>query len=352
MKRMEALPFVTATIMTAIALVLTGCPATPPSEKPEPTRDAAAPEDESPPDESPPDAGTADESPATGDATGTDGDASTAGDDRASTEPADTAEPEAEDGSGDGQGGDSAVPVADGGPQFPRPEGVDPEWQPHGYTPEQPEPWDLGPPLVENAESLKRLDPDAAIWVDREGERLVLMGRVVLRNAPLELFACLRNSKEHESVVAIDVPSDKAYVIHAGLLATGAEPGRTVQWDPVYQPASGQEIDVEVRYKDPDGATQSLPAQQWITNLETGETMDQKWVFAGSGFWVDERTGEKHYRAAGGDIICVSNFATAILDLPVESSQSNHALMFKANEPAIPPLGTPVTLVLTPKKAD
>jgi len=80
--------------------------------------------------------------------------------------------------------------------------------------------------------------------------------------------------------------------------------------------------------------------------------MDQKWVFAGSGFWVDERTGEKHYRAAGGDIICVSNFATAILDLPVESSQSNHALMFKANEPAIPPLGTPVTLVLTPKKAD
>ncbi|MFW6124817.1 MAG: YdjY domain-containing protein, partial [Pirellulales bacterium] len=257
--------------------------------------------------------------------------------------------PEAAATSAAGPLGEPSDAEADDPGEFPKPEGVDPDWQPEGYTREEPEPWDLGPPLVENAEELKRLDPKAAIWVDAKSKRLVLMGRVVLRNAPLELFACLRNSKEHESVVAIDAFAQKAYVIHAGLLAVGAEPGSPVQWQPSYQPPSGTEIDVEVRYHDQQGKTQSVPAQQWIIDHQTGETMQQPWVFAGSGFWTDERTGERHYRAAGGDIICVSNFATAILDVPIQSSQSNQALMFRAHEEAIPPLGTPVTLVLTPK---
>ena len=38
------------------------------------------------------------------------------------------------------------------------------------------------------------------------------------------------------------------------------------------------------------------------------------------------------------------------MDLPVESSDANADLMFKAFTERIPPLGTPVTLVLTVKK--
>ncbi len=41
-------------------------------------------------------------------------------------------------------------------------------------------------------------------------------------------------------------------------------------------------------------------------------------MFGGSGFWVNKETGEKHYMAKSGDFICVSNFPTAMLDLPVE----------------------------------
>ena len=77
--------------------------------------------------------------------------------------------------------------------------------------------------------------------------------------------------------------------------------------------------------------------------------MTAKWVFAGSGFWTDERTGKRYYQAEAGDFICVSNFSTAMLDIPVESSQDNAELLFVANTKAIPPLGTPVRLVLTPK---
>jgi hypothetical protein len=77
--------------------------------------------------------------------------------------------------------------------------------------------------------------------------------------------------------------------------------------------------------------------------------MEHNWVFGGSLFWTDERTGKRYYSANGGDLICVSNFPSAMLDLPVESSQSEGELMFETFTENIPPLGTPVTIVLKPK---
>jgi hypothetical protein len=73
-------------------------------------------------------------------------------------------------------------------------------------------------------------------------------------------------------------------------------------------------------------------------------------VFAGSGFWTDPNTGQRHYQAESGDLICVSNFSSATLDLTIQSSANNDALSFEAFTERIPPKGTPVTLVLTPQK--
>ncbi|OHB82917.1 MAG: hypothetical protein A2V98_09195 [Planctomycetes bacterium RBG_16_64_12] len=78
--------------------------------------------------------------------------------------------------------------------------------------------------------------------------------------------------------------------------------------------------------------------------------MQYPWVFAGSQFVQDDRTGERYYQAdAEGDLICVSNFPGAVLDVPIRSTDSNAALLFEAFTERIPPLGTPVTLILTPK---
>jgi hypothetical protein len=77
--------------------------------------------------------------------------------------------------------------------------------------------------------------------------------------------------------------------------------------------------------------------------------MESTWVFAGSRLLQDERTGENFYQAQGGDFICVSNFPSAMLDLPVESSQANADLLWEAFSERIPPLGTKVRLVLTPR---
>lgn len=204
----------------------------------------------------------------------------------------------------------------------------------------------LGEPLVEKVETLKRLDPVVPVWIDPVGKRVVMLGQVCLTEGVLEMFACLANTKEHESVVAVPT---KAFLVHAALLAIGAKQGRPVQFDPRYVPASGSEIEVTVYWKNKKGEVQSARAQDWVRNIKTRKAMKHPWVFPGSRFWDNEVTGQRVYEAESGDFICVSNFPSAMLDLPIKSSKENNELMFQAFTEHIPPLGTPVTVVLTPK---
>ena len=207
----------------------------------------------------------------------------------------------------------------------------------------------LGPPLVENIDKLTRAHPLYPVWIDKQKKRVILEGSICQTNAPLEMFAVPTGTKEHEAIVS--VPTE-AYVVHAALLAVGAKPGKPVEFGPKpsdYKPATGTEIDITVKWKNEKGEIQTARAQDWIKNVKTGKSMKEPWVFGGSGFWKDEQTGIEYYKAEGGDFICVSNFPSAMLDLPIESSQSNDELMFQANRDRIPPLNTPVTLILTPK---
>jgi hypothetical protein len=207
----------------------------------------------------------------------------------------------------------------------------------------------LGPPIVENLDKLTKAHPAYPVWIDKENKQVIVAGAVCQNNAPLEMFAVPSGTKEHEAIVAI--PSE-AFVVHAALMAIGAKPGKPAEFGPQasdYKPATGEPIDIVVKWKNEKGEVQTARAQEWIKNVKTGKDMEQSWVFGGSGFWKDDQTGIEYYKAEGGDFICVSNFPSAMLDLPIESSQSNDDLMFQANSERIPPLGTPVTVILTPK---
>ncbi len=204
----------------------------------------------------------------------------------------------------------------------------------------------LGLPLVDHADQLKRLDPVSPVWVDVANKQVILIGQVCQTDVPLEMFACLRNTKEHESILVVPV---KAYVVHAALLGVGAKAGHPVEFTPKYVPASGTEIDITLHWKDEKGTIQTAAAQDWIRDTKTGKAMNAAWVFGGSRFQLDETTGRQYYQAEGGDFICVSNFSTAMIDLSVESSQANANLQFQAYTERIPPRGTPVTMVLKPK---
>ena len=184
------------------------------------------------------------------------------------------------------------------------------------------------------------------VWIDTQKKQVIVDGYVSLNEGLLEMFACTSGTKEHESIVAVHC---SAQIVHAALLAVGAEVGRPVRWDPEFEPPSGTEIAIEVRWLDEAGKWKSMPAQHWLNDLNTNKPLAHPWVFAGSGFWKDEETGQEYYLAESGDFICVSNFSTATLDIPVESSQANDGLLFEANTKNIPAVGTPVRLVLKPK---
>jgi len=191
---------------------------------------------------------------------------------------------------------------------------------------------------------LTRLDPVSRVWVDKKNQRVVVDGFVALKAGQLEMLACLVGTKEHESIFAV---FSKAQIVHAGLLAVGAKQGKPVQWEPEYQPPSGSEIQVMALWKDAEGKKQIVDTREWVREVGTEDkTLDVNFVFAGSVLWDDPDTGEKRYLAEGGDLICVSNFSTATLDVPMKSSQVNSGLMFAAFTDRIPETGTPVRLVL------
>lgn len=204
----------------------------------------------------------------------------------------------------------------------------------------------LGKPLVKNLDQFVPLQPNKAAWVNKKGKQVVMVGQVVQRNAPLEMFVCQKHTKEHESVLMVDVD---AIVVHAALLLIGAEAGHPVKYDPEYHAATGTPIEIKVIWKDAKGKIQKAKAQDWIKNVKTGKAMKHDWVFAGSAFWENKETGERIYLARDGEFICVSNFPNAMLDLPIKSSDAREAMMFQAWKERIPPLNTPVTIVLTPK---
>ena len=186
---------------------------------------------------------------------------------------------------------------------------------------------------------------DRNVWVDRKAGRIYADGYIAMNDGPLEMFACPAGTKEHESVVAT---LGKASEIHAGLLALGAQVGTPVTYNPSFIPATGQRIRVWICYFDQDGKYQVTDARRWVVKSGTEETLSEDWVFAGSYIWTDPVDNQNYYQGDVGDMICVSNFTTAMLDIPVASSADTDQLEYGPNTPSIPERGTSVRMILEP----
>jgi hypothetical protein len=191
----------------------------------------------------------------------------------------------------------------------------------------------------------KSLSEHGRLWIDAKRKRVYLDGYVTLKRGPLEMFACPVGTKEHESIVAALARSRE---VHAALLAVGADSGTPVRFQPEYLPPTGQIIRVFVCWYDAQGDFHAADARQWILDLQTEKTMQAEWVFAGSGFWQDPEDKREYYLADSGDMICVSNFSSAMLDVAIPSSADTGSLRFVPMEDRIPDLDTPVRLVLVP----
>jgi hypothetical protein len=169
---------------------------------------------------------------------------------------------------------------------------------------------------------------------------------VCLRMGQLEQLLTRKHGKEHEAILAADVD---ARHIHTALTLAGAAAGHPVKFQPKYEPAAGTTIKVFVEYQDTD-RTVRVPAQDWIQNVKTRKPLDVDWVFAGSVLFRDPLDPQKKplYAANDGDVICIANFDSAMLDLPINSSKDNDDLLFIAFTERIPAVQTAVQVFLEP----
>ncbi len=178
------------------------------------------------------------------------------------------------------------------------------------------------------------------VVINRKDKTVTIDGFVCLREGFLELFACGNRIREHEAIVSLLA---RPLHINVGLMLLGAKPGNpvTVARDGTFLPPAGAVFRVFVEYEE-GGKTLRKEAHEWMDDADTEEmAKPQKWVFCGS------EMNKGHFGADyEGTVVCVSNFVTAMLDLPYESSDRTSELMFMARTKNIPELGTKVKLIL------
>jgi len=216
-----------------------------------------------------------------------------------------------------------------------------------------PKPRDLGPPLVDNVKDLKQLGKYAA-WLDAKNKKVVLVGEACKADYPLEFFITT-SARAYESVLVINAERRQEgqmsvfQQVQLALILCGAKPGHPSYYkDDKTTVASGDEISIEVRWKNQEGKTERTNALDWIRDVKTKRPPTKTWVFAGSRF-ADDGEGGKRFLADGGEFVCVLNNPMAMLDLPLVSAGAIEDRSFEANPEKLPPPGTPVTIILIPK---
>ncbi len=176
-------------------------------------------------------------------------------------------------------------------------------------------------------------------WDDRA---VRVSATVVLREGPLELFACSPQTREHESILAVQ--GRPLHLFQAmGLigLESGSPPSYIEKRDQ-WQQAHGEPLDLHVEYRD-GGKMRTVKPSEWTIEKKTGKPPEKlEWVFAGS---VVREKG--HFGAdSDGTVVCVVDFDSALIALSTRHSADDAELWLAANPETIPPLGTACTLII------
>jgi hypothetical protein len=96
-------------------------------------------------------------------------------------------------------------------------------------------PTNLGEPLVDTPNDLRRLEMASPVWVDKNRKQVVLIGTACKADYPLEFFATYPDRGYESVVVIFTQPS----VVHAAMLALGRQTRKTRAVSADFCPANG-----------------------------------------------------------------------------------------------------------------
>lgn len=194
-------------------------------------------------------------------------------------------------------------------------------------------------------------------------------GAICLDSGALEVVACTKDTKEHESIIQLGA---KPVHIHMALLLIGAAPGtpsiqkqvgegEEKRW--VFYPASGQPVEVSLIHSVDSGKELVTPIAEFIQKIveediptqsqDSNERKMEKFptsifLFMGSHL-VENGEGPRRYIAEeSGNVITISAFGDEMLGVCEQYSSSNGMLLWEVNSEKVPAVGTKVRLRLKP----
>lgn len=223
------------------------------------------------------------------------------------------------------------------------------------------------------AEPSKRTDLEAAleklelphIKINLEERSVDVASVVCLDEGMLELVACTKDTKEHESIVAVKA---RPMHVHTALLLLGAKPGTPAalklvdevedRW--VHLPPSGGGVEVSLVWKDKAGKVSERPISDFIAPADPAgrekEAAKQKkfptntFLFAGSQLVAVDKGPRKYLSDQSGNVISIATFGDEVLCLPEVHSHQNGALVWQVDKTHLPAVNSEVILRLRPKK--
>ena len=197
----------------------------------------------------------------------------------------------------------------------------------------------------------------AGVTVDRAAGEVRVDTQVAMDRGWLEQGVCAAGTREHESLLATEVPASR---IHAALLLLGLEPGAPGSWREVPKGDSfaveriaprGPRLDLFVRV---DG--RQVPLDAWVHDpVRHAAFPSQPWVFAGSRMRANRppEPGEHYVADRTGSIVGIVTFGDEVIayDEILSDKVDVDAPEWQASTAVIPAPGTRVQLVIRPRVA-
>ena len=186
------------------------------------------------------------------------------------------------------------------------------------------------------------VDFQPGVQIDWTERQVVVDATVILRQGPLELFACTPKIREHEAIIRIEA---RAQHVYQGMGLIGLEPGSPMRYDPATETihaATGEPVELLVRYRK-SGREVTHPVEQWLRPAgKDVELPPLPWVFAGSALTPDDRFAAD----IEGTVVSVVDFPSALIALAESHTDANESLWLEPVTERIPPVNTSCELII------
>jgi hypothetical protein len=183
------------------------------------------------------------------------------------------------------------------------------------------------------------------IQIHKDTRSLVFPARVNMDRGLLEYMIVQSRGKVHESLLRTDIEPFHLQIAFLLLGFKGTD--RPIQHQGSQETPTGDPVEIFISYqKGGKGLEEKLGAHEWLVNKfenQLKEVGPLKWVYTGS------KVQNGRFQAqVEGSIVALWHDPVALVDNASPGGESNRIWFSK--EGTVPPVGTPVTVIIKAKK--